>query len=423
MKNKTKIIPKLRFSEFDNDGEWASKSFGEYLDESRIKGSKGDVSKKITVKLWGKGVFRKEETIKGSKNTQYYIRKKGQFIYSKLDFLNQAFGIIPDRLDGFESTVDLPCFDFKKGINQIFLLKYVMRQNFYKKMGEIADGGRKAKRIQVDTFLKFPIIIPSLPEQQKIADCLVFLDELIKIHTDKLEAIKYYKKGLMQQLFHADGERIPKLRFPEFDDDGEWEEKKLIGFTDRGNKWSFIGGPFGSNLKASDFTNSGIRVIQLQNIGDGEFKNDCKIFTSIEKADELLSCNIFPGDIIIAKMGDPVARACIIPNHHSRYVMCSDGIRFVVNENKYSKYFVYSLINSLQFRKLADNSSSGSTRKRIALSVLKNLPVVIPKLGEQQKIADCLSSLDDMIKDQKKKVAELKNHKKGLMQQLFPIVE
>ena len=123
---------------------------------------------------------------------------------------------------------------------------------------------------------------------------------------------------------------VPKLRFPEFRDTGEWKEKKLIDTAAIGIKWSFIGGPFGSNLKSSDYVDDGIRIIQLQNIGDAEFHNDYKIYTSEEKADELLSNNIYPGDIILSKMGDPVGRACLIPDEHNRYVMCSDGIRLVI---------------------------------------------------------------------------------------------
>ena len=213
---------------------------------------------------------------------------------------------------------------------------------------------------------------------------------------------------------------VPKLRFPEFWDSGEWRKIKLIDVADKKIKWGFIGGPFGSNLKSSDYVTNGIRIIQLQNIGDAEFLNNYKIFTTEQKANELLSCNIYPGDIILSKMGDPVGRACLIPNKHIRYVMCSDGIRLVVDEQRFSKYFIYSLINSLQFRDLVEKTATGSTRKRIGLDDLKNLPMVVPKLEEQQKIADCLSSLDDRITAETQKLDTLKVHKKGLMQQLFP---
>ena len=214
---------------------------------------------------------------------------------------------------------------------------------------------------------------------------------------------------------------VPRLRFPEFREAGEWVKKKLIDTTDKKIKWSFIGGPFGSNLKSSDYVTEGIRVIQLQNIGDGEFVDAYKIFTSKEKADELLSNNIYPGEIILSKMGDPVGRACLIPNNHERYVMCSDGIRLVVDESSNSKYFIYLQINSSSFRSLVEKTATGSTRKRIGLNDLKNLLLLFPmKKGEQQKIADCLSSLDALISAHADKLDALKAHKKGLMQQLFP---
>ena len=214
---------------------------------------------------------------------------------------------------------------------------------------------------------------------------------------------------------------VPELRFGEFQE--EWQKKKLIGITDKKIKWSFTGGPFGSSLKSSDYVpeENGIRIIQLQNIGDGEFKNDYKIFTSKEKADELLSNNIYPGEIIMSKMGDPVGRACLIPNLHDRYVMASDGIRVVVDEKNYDKYFIYSLINSKYFRTKIENSSTGSTRKRIGLSVLKNLNFYVPKSREeQQKIAATLTSLDNLIAAENEKLEGLQAHKKGLLQQLFP---
>ena len=214
---------------------------------------------------------------------------------------------------------------------------------------------------------------------------------------------------------------VPELRFNEFKINGEWREISLIDVADKKVKWSFTGGPFGSNLKASDYKSVGVRVIQLQNIGDGEFHDDYKIFTSEEKADELLSCNIYPGDIILSKMGDPVGRACLIPKTHGRYVMCSDGIRLVIDEKRFSKYFIYTLINSAQFRSLVEKSATGSTRKRIGLDDLKNISMIVPvNLNEQEKIAECLSSLDELITAHNQNLEALQSHKKGLMQQLFP---
>ncbi len=214
--------------------------------------------------------------------------------------------------------------------------------------------------------------------------------------------------------------KTPRLRFPEFRGLEPWVPRPLVGFADKRVKWSFAGGPFGSNLKASDYASHGVRIIQLQNIGDGEFLSDYKIYTSTSKAEELQSCNIYPGEILLSKMGDPVGRACIVPKLEDRYVMCSDGIRLVVDEKQFSRDFVFFAINFDGFRRRVEAASTGSTRKRIGLDALKQLPLEVPQLAEQQKIADCLTSLDEVIAAQGRKVEALKAHKRGLMQQLFP---
>lgn len=210
---------------------------------------------------------------------------------------------------------------------------------------------------------------------------------------------------------------VPVLRFPEFS--GDWKFKKLVDIADPNQRHSFTGGPFGSDLKSSDYTTDGIRVIQLQNIGDGYFLNDYKIFTSENKADQLISCNIYPNDILLSKMGDPVARACIVPDYHDRYVMCSDGIRLVVNQKLFNTYFIYSLINSYTFRKNAENASSGSTRKRIGLTQLRKLQLICPSLEEQEKIGKFLGECDRTLNLLRKKKELLETYKRGIMQKIF----
>ena len=199
----------------------------------------------------------------------------------------------------------------------------------------------------------------------------------------------------------------------------DWEIVRFEEIADPIQKWSFTGGPFGSNLKSSDYTDDGVRIIQLQNIGDGEFHNDYAIFTSAEKANELISCNIYPGEIILSKMGDPVARACIIPKHHERYLMCSDGIRLKVNPNKFNTYFVYSLINAQGFRIQAENASTGSTRKRIGLTELRVLKLSCPSLHEQTAIATALSDVDALLSKLDQLITKKRDLKQATMQQLL----
>ena len=132
------------------------------------------------MKLWGKGVVEKND-FGGSEHTQYFTRRKGQFIYSKLDFLNSAFGVIPEKLDNYESTADLPAFDLD-GMNPYFMYFVAIQESFYLKHGSIADGSRKAKRIHADTFLNMPVMVPTIDEQNLIVDFLQHLDHLITLH-------------------------------------------------------------------------------------------------------------------------------------------------------------------------------------------------------------------------------------------------
>lgn len=199
----------------------------------------------------------------------------------------------------------------------------------------------------------------------------------------------------------------------------DWEILQFNDIADKHKKWSITGGPFGSNLKTTDYTNDGIQIIQLQNIGDGKFINESQVYTSEEKANELLSCNINPNDLILSKMGDPVARCCFIPDGNKRYLMASDGIKLVVNEKEFSKKFIHDYINSKYFRLRAFEISTGSTRLRIGLPDLKSLLVIKPSLQEQTAIASALSDADGLITGLEKLIAKKRNIKQGAMQQLL----
>lgn len=413
--SKDKLIPELRFPEFLEKEGWEIKEVGEIFQVTRGYVLSMTLVKELPTEDYPYPVFSSQTKNNGLAG--YY----NEYLYEDAitwttDGANA--GDVNYRDGKFYCTNVCGVLLNEEGIANPCIAELI---NSVSKKHVSYVGNPK---LMNGVMSKIQIPVPSIKEQQKIASCLSSLDELKAAHKDKLDALKDHKKGLLQNLFPSAGETVPKVRFPEFEGDGEWVEKKLIDTTDKKVKWSFTGGPFGSNLKANDYTTEGIRIIQLQNIGDGMFNDDNKIYTSIEKADELLSCNIYAGDIIISKMGDPVGRACIIPNNLERCVMASDGIRLVVDENKFSKYFIYSLLNSKRIRKTIQSKSTGSTRKRIGLNPLRETELIVPKdLKEQQKIASCLSAVDELITAQQEKIDELQQHKKGLMQGLFPKIE
>lgn len=191
-------VPEVRFKEFTK--KWESHKVGDFLTESRIAGHTGQDAKKLTVKLWGKGVVEKTDIFEGSIHTQYYVRKSGQFMYGKLDFLHAAFGIVPQHLDGYESTLDSPAFDLFN-IDGQFFMNTVIQENFYLKNGMIANGSRKAKRIHVDTFLEMNILTPSIEEQMKIGNYFVQLDNLIFSAQEEVRKLQSVKKALLEKMF------------------------------------------------------------------------------------------------------------------------------------------------------------------------------------------------------------------------------
>ncbi|KMY69030.1 hypothetical protein AAU61_05680 [Desulfocarbo indianensis] len=408
-KSKRTSTPKLRFPEFRKEPGWEEKPLGDFLTESRLLGSKGNVAKKITVKLWGNGVFEKNEAVQGSIHTQYFRRKAGQFVYSKLDFLNQAFGIIPPALDNYESTVDLPCFDIADRLNSVFLLEYVKRKDFYERLGETADGSRKAKRIHAETFLSFPIALPSLPEQHKIAECLSSLDGLITAEGRTLEALKTHKRGLMQQLFPQPGQTQTRLRFPEFEGAGEWETLPL------GRVAEVASGQV-------DPTES--PYCDLPHVGGENIESHTGTIRDVKTAKEL---DLVSGkyafdenDVLYSKIR-PALNKVAAPDFKG---ICSADIYPIRPSNRELRreYLVYLLLSE-GFLEHAIKHSDRSKIPKVNRDTLLSYSISLPTPVEQQRIADCLTALDDRIAAQAAKIESLKTHKRGLMQQLFPAPE
>jgi len=257
------------------------------------------------------------------------------------------------------------------------------------------------------------IIVPITSEKERktIVGIISDIDELIQNIDKLISKKKDTQKGTMQDLLTGK-RRLAGFTKP-------WNVMTFEDVSDKKIKWSITGGPFGSNLKINDYVSNGVRIIQLQNIGDGKFKDDYKIFTSEKKADELLSANIYPNEIIISKMGDPVGRACFIPNKDRRYLMASDGIRLAVDESKFDKKFVLYYINSSYFRNRVIEASTGSTRQRIGLKDLKKIQFHAPSLAEQQIIGTILYDMKSEIKGLEKERDKFIVLKNGVIEKLL----
>ncbi|MBT3053628.1 MAG: restriction endonuclease subunit S [Candidatus Thiodiazotropha sp. (ex Codakia orbicularis)] len=256
--------------------------------------------------------------------------------------------------------------------------------------------------------------IPRLKEeQQKIADCLSSLDTLIAAQADKLDALKAHKKGLMQQLFPREGETVPRLRFPEFRDGGDWVEKPL------GSLSVIVRG--GSPRPIDAYLTKDINGLNWLKIGDVD-KEAKYINNTAERVKQsaLKKTRVVkPGDLIMSNsmsFGRPYVleiTSCI----HDGWIAVTEISNEILSD------YLYYVILSGESQMYFLNAAAGGGVKNLNADIIKLLPVLVSLKQEQQKIADCLSSLDTLIAAQADKLDALKAHKKGLMQQLFPSPE
>lgn len=275
---------------------------------------------------------------------------------------------------------------------------------------------------------KIQIPVPSIPEQQKIASCLSSLDELIAAHNDKLDALKDHKKGLLQNLFPQESETVPKVRFSEFKCDGEWVEEKF------GDVYSFLVTNSFSRAKLN-YENGEVKNIHYGDIHtkfstlfdisreDVPFINPG---ISIEKIREECYCQ--EGDIIFADASEDlndVGKSIEIINLNGELLV--SGLHTLMArqmEKTLEIGFGGYLFKSNWIRKQIQREAQGAKVLGISTGRISNIKISFPRNPkEQQKIASCLSAVDELITAQQEKIEELQLHKKGLMQGLFPKIE
>jgi type I restriction enzyme, S subunit len=254
--------------------------------------------------------------------------------------------------------------------------------------------GAAPPKLTLGKLRGIPIPLPPKPaEQQKIAECLSSVDELIAAQARKLDALKTHKKGLMQQLFPREGETQPRLRFPEFKNAGEWE-MKVLGDVVK----SFKTGKLDANAM----------------VENGQYR-----FYTCAKNHYQIDNYAFEGEALLVA-GNGAHLGYI---HHYIGKFNAYQRTYVLQKFEANVVFLRCLLDRYLPSRIQFEKKDGNT-PYIVLSTLTEMPLVIPKdAAEQQRIADCLTRLDDLIAAQTQTLEALKTHKQGLMQQLFPSPE
>ncbi|NOY49560.1 MAG: hypothetical protein GXO88_03200, partial [Chlorobi bacterium] len=322
---------------------------------------------------------------------------------------NNYFFNPDDNLDYVASTGYAQLRAFQ---SNMYLFQYVHSNNFVGRVLAKCTGSNYPA-INSSDLSKIKVEIPKPKEQQKIASCLSSLDELITAHKDKLDTLKAHKKGLMQNLFPKEGEKVPKYRFQEFEDDGEWVERSLE------DTCNLVRGPFGGALKKEIFVKKGYVVYEQSHAIYGDF-DFFRYYINDEKFSELIRFSIKPGDLIMSCSGT-MGKFAIIPQDFEVGVINQALLKLTVKKGYDNLFVKMSLETDNNQNKLLSQSAGGAIKNVVSVSQIRKLSLFIPKLKEQQKIVSCLSVLDELITAQAEKIEQLQQHKKGLMQGLFPV--
>jgi type I restriction enzyme S subunit len=418
MKNKN--IPELRFPEFKKDGEWEEQKFDQLC--KFIRGPFGGALKKEIFVKTGYVVYEQSHAIYNDFSSFRYFITEEKFNELKR-FSVFPFDIIMSCSGSMGKFAIVPK-EAPKGIINQALLKLTVKDgydvDFVKEILELpinqdqllsqSAGGAIKNVAEVAQIKEIKLSIPILKEQQKIASCLSWLDEVIAANSQKLEALKVHKKGLMQNLFPQDGETVPKWRFKEFAKDGAWVEKILDDVA------IFLKG---KGISKADIVENGslpcIRYGELYTHYN-ETISIIKSYTNSDTKDLVMSEE---NDVIIPASGetqiDIATASCVL----LQGIALGGDLNII--RSKINGVFLSYYLNNVKKNEIAQ-MAQGIAVVHLYPNQLKNLIIQFPKPKEQQKIASSFSSLDVLIIGVVEKIESLKLHKKGLMQGLFPKV-
>ena len=390
-KKKKAVVPRLRFPEFRDAGEWEVRRLGTLITTitppKKIQTTEYQPSGRFPI------IDQSSSDICGWTDDESAL--------AKADFPVVIFG-------DHSCVVKLANSPFAQGADGIKILspanEIEARFLFQSLLGNPIEQRGYKRHFSTLKEKLIPYPRKETGEQQKIADCLASLDDLIRAGEAQLVAMKDHKKGLMQKLFPREGETSPRLRFPEFRDAGEWGVKRLGEVCD-----TYSGGtPTSSN---KEYYGGNIPFIRSAEIDTGTTKLHLTESGLRNSSAKLVK----KGDLLIALYGANSGDAAIgkINGAINQAILC---LRCKVNNNFILNYWLLmKQCISLRYLQGGQGNLSGE--------IVTSVEVPFPSIQEQQKIADCLASLDDLIRARAARIEALKSYKRGLMQQLFPSID
>ena len=408
--------PELRFKGFYDD--WEQRKFSDitYLSGEKNRDNLPYESYSITNES---GFVPQDEkfenggTMRDADKRMYYIVSPQSFAYNparinvgSIGYQNTPKNVIVSSLyEIFKTTEE---------VDDRFLWHWFKSDDFQKLIVQLQEGGVRLY-FYYDKLCMGSIALPSLAEQQRIGAYLDKLDHLITLHQRKCDNLKIIKKSMLDNLFPKIGEKVPKWRFKGFNND--WEQRKLDEISAK-YKNSIVDGPFGSDLKTADYTDTGVLVMQSNYITSGNFDIKQPYYVSEEKAKRLARCHCKGGDILIAKIGANFGICNIIPKNIEDAVLSSNCMKVDLDDehdNNFYKQYFNILYESGYYYSLVGITAQPA----LSLKFIKSLVVPSPSFEEQKKISEYFINLDNLITLHQSEVERLKKAKQFFLDKMF----
>jgi len=394
------LAPKLRFPKFGTRAEWDAVPGNELFD--LVDRRPAPAGLPILAITQEHGPIPRDQidyhvSVTDASIASYKEVRPNDFIISLRSFQG---GIEYSRFHGVCSPAYLILN--RKGEGSDHFYRHLFKsERFIQQLVRNIEGLRDGKMISYKQFSEQHLPAPKADEQQKIADCLTSLDDCVAAQGRKVETLKAHKKGLMQHLFPREGETLPRLRFPEFRGEPEWEAAAVGS-----RSTSFSGGT--PDTANKDFYGGNIPFIRSAEIA----KSSTELSLTVEGLEDSAAKMVENGDVLVALYGANSGDVAMsrVRGAINQAILCV--------RPKGSKAFLYHALTERQPWILATYVQGG--QGNLSGEIVKSIPLRFPSLEEQKAVAECLSSVDSLVDAAESSLGLLRAHKTGLMQQLFP---
>lgn len=402
---KPALVPKLRFPEFRGTEGWTLEAGNSLFNQINDRNPGPGLPVLAITQEHGaipRHMIDYHVSVTEKSIETYKVVRVGDFIISLRSFQG---GIEYSQYHGICSPAYVILRRHGEGSDEYFR-HYLKTDRFIRILTKNLEGLRDGKMISYAQFSELLLPTPSPAEQEKIAECLSSVDELMAAQARKVDALKTHKKGLMQQLFPREGETRPRLRFPEYQTQGEWIQK-TVGDVSEVMMCKRI---FAEETNPIE----GVPFYKIGTLGGAP-----DAFISKGKYEDYKSRYNYPkkGEVLITCSG--TVGKCLPFDGKDAYFQDSNIVWLHNHTGELSNEFLLMILSNVNWGML-----NSTTITRIYGPDLRDLAIKYPEDEvEQQRIANFLSSLEDLITAETQKLEVLKVHKKGLMQQLFPAPE